>query len=97
MLAIGAAAELAALSMSIYSQVAPACEGRTAAEITACNDQRTNILISGIVTGLAAGGLIYGGLQVLSAGNNRIRRGKLMKLHLSFGPQQASAAIALTF
>jgi hypothetical protein len=92
LIAVGAAAELTGLVMSIYSQFGsfdPVC--------AKCDDPRTPFLITGLVTSLAAGGLIYGGTAVLSAGKGRIRRAKLIRLNMSFGSQQVSAQAALNF
>lgn len=88
LLAVGAALELTGIVMSAYSQFGsfdPVC--------AKCDDPRTPFLITGLVSSLAAGGMIYGGLAVLSAGKGRIRRAKLMKLHMSFGTQQVMSGM----
>jgi hypothetical protein len=74
--------------MSAYSQFGsfdPVC--------AKCDDPRTPFLITGLVSSLAAGGMIYGGLAVLSAGKGRIRRAKLIRMNMSFGAQQVNAGV----
>jgi hypothetical protein len=98
MVALGAALELSSLALTLYSQIAPApvCTVSLTNGTVCPDDPRIPYLIAGTVGELAGGGLIGGGLAVLSAGNGRIRRARLLKLHMSFGTQ-VSAQVGMTF
>jgi hypothetical protein len=99
MIALGAALEITSLAMTLYSQfaAAPVCTVSLSNGTVCPDDPRIPFLIAGTVGELVGGGLIGGGLAVLSAGNGRIRRARLLKLHMGFGPQQVSAQVGMTF
>jgi hypothetical protein len=102
MIALGAALELTGLSMSLYSQFGPGptcyilVQGGKNQEVCG-DDPRTPYLIAGTVSEIVGGALIGGGMPVMFAGISRIRRAKVMKLHMSFGPQEVRAQAAFTF
>jgi hypothetical protein len=98
MVALGAALEISGQVMVLHSQFNTTQTCTTKGGMTSCStDYNTGELVAGIVSGLAAGGLLYGGMALLSAGGARLRRAKVLKLRFSPGPQQVSAQFSVTF
>ena len=98
MLALGAIMEISGEVLLLHSQLTTT--SKCPANGGSCTtDYHLDELIPGVIGGLAGGGLIYGGLSVLSAGSARIRRAQTLKLriHPQFGVQQVSAQLSLIF
>ena len=100
MIALGAALEISGQVMVLHSQFATTQKCTVKANVESCStDYNLTELVTGVVAGLAAGGLLYGGLAVLSAGGGRVRRAQSMRLRLrtTLGQNSIAAQAALSF
>jgi hypothetical protein len=100
MVALGAAMEISGQVLVIVSQLNATSTCTVTGGNTHCTtDYHLPELGTGIAFGLAAGGLIYGGLAVLSAGSGRVRKAQLMRfrLHPVVGTNTVGAQAALSF
>jgi len=100
MIALGAAMEISGQVLVIVSQLNATSTCTVIGGSSHCStDYHLPELGTGIAFGLAAGGLIYGGLAVLSAGSGRVRRAQSMRLRLHpvLGANLVGAQAALSF
>jgi hypothetical protein len=100
MVALGAAMEISGQVLVIVSQLSATSTCTVVGGNSHCTtDYHVPELATGVAFGLAAGGLIYGGLAVLSAGSGRVRKAQTMRLRLHpvLGANVIGAQAALSF